>query len=87
MTNQGVIEKIRKLLALSKSPNEHEAALADARAQELLQQHNLVLGVDGHIEVRKDKLFELFTGDFQFASDFLATRIQPHIKRKTRRRQ
>lgn len=36
-----VIEKIKKLLRLAKSSNEHEAALAAARAQELLSRHNL----------------------------------------------
>lgn len=35
------IEKIKKLLRLSKSNNEHEAALAAARAQELLSKYNL----------------------------------------------
>lgn len=36
-----IIEKIKKLYRLSKSSNEHEAALAAAKAQELLAQHNL----------------------------------------------
>lgn len=36
-----IIEKIKKLLALSKSNNEHEAALAAAHAQRLLSEHNL----------------------------------------------
>jgi hypothetical protein len=36
-----VIEKIKKLLRLAKSSNEHEAALAAARAQELLAKYNL----------------------------------------------
>jgi hypothetical protein len=36
-----IIEKIQKLLRLSKSKNEHEAALAAARAQELLAKYNL----------------------------------------------
>lgn len=36
-----VIERIRKLLALSTSANEHEAALAAERAQALLAQYNL----------------------------------------------
>ena len=36
-----VIDKIQKLLALSASNNEHEAALAAAHAQRLLAQHNL----------------------------------------------
>lgn len=38
---QAVIEKIKKLLALADSSNEHEAALAAAHAQRLLSEHNL----------------------------------------------
>lgn len=38
-----VIEKIRKLLALSHSCNEHEAALAARHAQRMLAAHNLAL--------------------------------------------
>lgn len=36
-----IIEKIRKLLRLSRSSNEHEAAAAAAKAQELLSEYNL----------------------------------------------
>jgi hypothetical protein len=38
-----LIEKIQKLLRLSTSPNEHEAALAAEMAQELLAQYNLTM--------------------------------------------
>jgi hypothetical protein len=38
-----VLEKIKKLLALSTSSNPHEAALATAKAQELLAQYNVEL--------------------------------------------
>ena len=38
---EAMIEKIKKLLRLAKSSNEHEAALAAARAQELLAKYNL----------------------------------------------
>ncbi|MDD2898323.1 MAG: DUF2786 domain-containing protein [Desulfuromonadaceae bacterium] len=38
-----IIEKIRKLLALSRSSNEHEAALAASHAQRLLSEHNLAM--------------------------------------------
>ena len=41
MTRERVIEKVRKLLALSSSSNEHEAALAAAHVQRLLAEHNL----------------------------------------------
>lgn len=36
-----IIERIQKLLALSASPNEHEAALALQRASDLLLKYNL----------------------------------------------
>ena len=42
-TNNPIIEKIRKLLALANSSNEHEAALAAAHAQRLLSEHNLAM--------------------------------------------
>lgn len=41
--NNRIIEKIRKLLALANSCNEHEAALAASHAQRLLAEHNLAL--------------------------------------------
>jgi hypothetical protein len=41
--NSTIIEKIRKLLALSCSCNEHEAALAAAHVQRLLSEHNLAM--------------------------------------------
>src|SRR5258708_35854786 len=36
-----IVERIQKLLALSQSSNEHEAASALAKAQALLAEHNL----------------------------------------------
>jgi hypothetical protein len=39
--NSKIVERIQKLLALSQSSNEHEAALALAKAQALLAEHNL----------------------------------------------
>ena len=41
MVDQNLLEKISKLLALTSSPNEHEAALAAEKAAELLAKHNL----------------------------------------------
>jgi hypothetical protein len=38
-----IIEKIKKLLALANSNNEHEAALAASHAQRLLSEHNLAM--------------------------------------------
>jgi len=41
MTREGVLSKVRKLFELSNSSNENEAALAAAKARELLARHNL----------------------------------------------
>ncbi len=41
MSIEKVLEKVRKLLALAKSSNEHEAASAAAKAAELMQEHQL----------------------------------------------
>ena len=43
MESNPIIEKIRKLLALANSSNEHEAALAASHAQRLLSEHNLAM--------------------------------------------
>ncbi|MDD2365155.1 MAG: DUF2786 domain-containing protein [Desulfuromonadaceae bacterium] len=43
MESQPIIEKIKKLLALANSGNEHEAALAASHAQRLLSEHNLAM--------------------------------------------
>lgn len=51
MTRERVIEKVRKLLALSNSSNEHEAALAAAHAQRLLAEHNLAMS---ELEVQEE---------------------------------
>ena len=70
-TNQSeIIDKIRKLLALSSSPNEHEAALAAARVEQLLQQHKLTLGIVEHAQEQKAE---------ELSTDFLGTRLQPHV--------
>ena len=39
--NKVILEKVRKLLALATSSNEHEATVAAAKAQELLTKYNL----------------------------------------------
>ncbi|MDR3715933.1 MAG: DUF2786 domain-containing protein [Puia sp.] len=39
--DQKIIEKLQKLLALSASDNEHEAALAMSKAEALMREHNL----------------------------------------------
>jgi hypothetical protein len=39
--DRALVEKVRKLLALSESPNEHEAALAAEKAQDLMLRHGI----------------------------------------------
>lgn len=51
MTRERIIERVRKLLALSNSSNEHEAALAAAHAQRLLSEHNLAMS---ELEVQEE---------------------------------
>lgn len=51
MTRERVIERVRKLLALAGSSNEHEAALAAAHAQRLLAEHNLAMS---ELEMREE---------------------------------
>lgn len=43
MEKNPIIEKVKKLLALATSSNEHEAALAASHAQRLLSAHNLAM--------------------------------------------
>lgn len=54
MNHSPVIEKIKKLLALANSSNEHEAALAAGHAQRLLAEHNLAMA-DIEASHRPDK--------------------------------
>lgn len=56
MDNSPVIEKIKKLLALADSSNEHEAALAAGHVQRLLSEHNLAMAdiTAGHKPDRAD---------------------------------
>lgn len=55
-----IIEKIKKLLALSNSSNEHEAALAAGHAQRLLSEHNLAMA-DIEASHKPDKADKLET--------------------------
>lgn len=50
-----IIEKVRKLLALSESPNEHEAALAAARARDLLDKYDMALS---EIDIAQDEILQ-----------------------------
>ena len=47
------LAKVEKLLALGRSPNEHEAALAMRKANELLARHNLNLDAEGEASERR----------------------------------
>lgn len=49
-----IIDKIKKLLALANSSNEHEAALAAGHAQRLLSEHNLAMA-DVDATIKPDK--------------------------------
>ena len=53
-----VYDKVRKLLALSTSPNEHEAALAAERARELLDKYQISLA-----EVDSAEFTEIIEGE------------------------
>ncbi len=50
-----IIEKIKKMLALSKSANEHEAALAASKAKEMLDNHNLEMAEIDEADIEVDK--------------------------------
>ena len=45
MKNDRIIQKIKNLLALSKSPNEHEAANAAAHAQRIMELHKIEMAM------------------------------------------
>ena len=59
MTKEEVIAKVQKLLRLSQSPNENEAALAAAKAKEFLSQYNLT-----EIDINEE------TGKVEFVKEF-----------------
>lgn len=43
--NDVIIDKVRKLLALSKSPNKEEAARAAEKARDMVIKYNLSIGI------------------------------------------
>ncbi len=64
-----IIEKIQKLLALSESPNQHEAEAAAQKAQKMLSKHNLTIDAvsfeqGNNTDVIDTSLFE-FTGSMK----------------------
>jgi hypothetical protein len=58
MNHTEIIEKIRKLLSLSTSDNEHEAAAAVAKAQALLSKYNLEMADIPNLESKSGKAAE-----------------------------
>lgn len=52
MPEDRLIDRVRKLLALAESPNEHEAALAAERAQELMLKYGIELA---QVAARKER--------------------------------
>ena len=71
-----ILDKIKKLLALSKSDNPHEAALAAQRASDLLLKHNLEMA-DVETFDAKSRV-DYVTERFNFAADI------PHNQRSWR---
>lgn len=55
--NTKLIDRIQKLLSLATSPNEHEAKLAAAKANEMLVKHNLSIS-DVELQARTDDSYE-----------------------------
>jgi hypothetical protein len=66
---KAVIDRVKKLFALSESPNENEAAAALARANELLEKHNLTRGVVEDTAQQKAEKGE---------TDSLGVNVQPY---------
>ena len=62
MDRETIIETIQRLLALSGSPNEHEAKLALARAQEWMIRHNVSMAEVEAGEVHRDSYGEEVIG-------------------------
>jgi hypothetical protein len=75
VNHQDLVEKVRKLLKLSENnSNPHEAALAMAKALELMAKYRLQLGEDRGIEVIEKKL-RLTTINIPLAKKLLAVWI------------
>jgi len=52
--DEAVLKRIKKLLALATSSNEHEAALAASKAQALMFQHNLEMAAISGVDLSPD---------------------------------
>lgn len=79
-----IIHKIKKLLALGESSNEHEAAAALSRAQELLASHSLTIDEVNGFEMEESISIEtddpLFDGaNVALWKQWLASAIAKHV--------
>jgi len=64
-TREQIMARVAKLLRLAQSDNEHEAALATARAQALMDRHNIeeaALALDADVAAEPDEPVVNFTG-------------------------
>jgi hypothetical protein len=57
--NEKIFERVKKLLELSASANEHEAALAYKRAQEIIAKYSLDMSRELKVETIVEKFYEL----------------------------
>lgn len=62
-TTERMLEKVRKLLSLANSSNEHEALLAMNRVREIYAKYNLEQVQDMRQDVKSDEYVHLFLGD------------------------
>ncbi len=74
-----VLRKIRKLLALAQSPNEHEARLAAAKAQRLMLENNLAEAETGAPLVYAARQLGPVKGRFQAHEKVLAGLLSEHF--------
>jgi hypothetical protein len=70
MDRDKAIDRVRKCLALSKSPNEHEAAAALRQAQKLMQSHGIT---------EEDVGLAMYVSDFVDHKDYEFARRKPMI--------
>ena len=75
---QKVIELIKKCLALADSPYEHEATVAMAKAQELLQKYNLSMK---EVSIKDVSSREMFEGKIGYNADW-KQRLYVHLARE-----
>jgi len=79
-----VVDKIQKLLALSKSSNQHEAELALTRAKELAFKHELDLAqIQSEKQVEKPTIVkseQLPVTERKLAQDYISAILQSHFR-------